>query len=153
MPPPQAPADNALRDLLFGRPLSTRGERDRELHAVGAELDRALRGVHNAVLTGLSANDSAVAQARLEWLRVVDMEATYAGVMAKRGALLYAGWVSPGVLDYWKGSDAALVASLKDFALPLVMPSFVRGMAQCPDSMVVMVSVLCDMWGPEWLAH
>ena len=53
-----------MRDLLFGRPLSTRGERDRELHAVGAELDRALRGVHNAVLTGLSANDSALAQAR-----------------------------------------------------------------------------------------
>tara|TARA_B110001452_G_scaffold254727_1_gene246546 strand:+ start:12796 stop:13215 length:420 start_codon:yes stop_codon:yes gene_type:complete len=139
--------------MLFGRPLSTRGEQDRELRDVGVELDRALRGVHNAVLTGMSANASALAQARVEWMRVVDMEATYAGVMAKRAALLYAGWVSPGVLEYWKASDAALVASLRDFALPLVMPSFVRGMAQCPDSMVVMVSVLCDMWGPEWFVR
>lgn len=138
---------NALRYMLFGKPLCVRKERDaEELECVGTALDRALRGIEVVALFDVSPTQDAVVQARLEWRRIVAMPISYETAMAKRAALLYAAWVVPGTLRYWSESDPELVRILENHVLPLVMPSFVRGMAQCADSLVVMVSVLCDMW-------
>ena len=138
---------HALRCMLFGKPLRVRKEHDdEELETVNRALVRALRGVEVAALFELTPSHDAISQARLEWQRLATMPPTYATVMAKRAALLYAAWSVPDTLHYWSRSDPELVRSLDDFVLPLVMPSFVRGMAQCADSLVVLVSVLCDMW-------
>ena len=154
IPRPANERPDALKRILFGTPLSTREQPPFEMLAVGEELNRVLRGIQNAVLTDPDGGRDASMQARLEWARIVNMQSNYAGVMAKRGALVFASWTVPSVLDYWEESDPVLVRTLKEFALPLVMPSFMRGMAQCPDSLIVMLDVLCDMWGgEEMLAH
>lgn len=150
----QEPARDALRRMLFGSPLSTRRDHACELKVAGGELNRALRGVQRAMLNDVNESRVSALQTQLEWERIVDMDDSYASIMAKRGALMYAGWTVPGVLAHWRGSDPTLVRTLEEFALPLVMPSFVRGMAQCPDSLIVLLDVLCDMWGgEEMLAH
>ena len=88
-------------------------------------------------------------QAKLEWRRVTEMEPDHCGVIAKRAALLFAMWREPSVMEWFVRREPELASDLRDRVLPLVMPSFVAGMAQRPDALLVMVSVLCQMWAFE----
>ena len=42
--------------------------------------------------------------------------------------------------------EPLLVADLEKRVLPTAIPSFINGMAQKPDSLVVLVSMLCTAW-------
>ena len=144
-------ARRMLRELLFGAPVASRG--DDYLRETSEALSRALHDASRLSISCLSCNASAVQQAELEWSRVAAMPPTYSGIMAKRAALLYAASVVPSVLRPWAESDAALVKRLQEVVLPLVIPTFVRGMAQSAASLVVLVDVLSDLWEGEDFVH
>ena len=132
-----------LRTLLFGEPLSTR--KGRSLRALGNELDRTLRGV--IALLGREAGPSAAYdQAALEWGRILASEHDYHGIAARRAALLFAMHTLPPVREHFAQDEPELVGDLERRVLPAVIPSFLAGMAQRPEGLVVMTSMLCHAW-------
>ena len=147
----------SLKRLLMGDPLS---ERDAwRLLALGDELNVLLRGVLKHARAALDAcTPEAFEQLTLEWNRIISLPADYAGLVSKRGALMFALWREPVLLEAWRDTDGELVDALRDWILPLVMPPFVRGMAQRPDRLGLMIATLADMWEPpralrEWEAR
>lgn len=63
---------------------------------------------------------------------------------ARRCSLRCTQW--PPVRDYFAETEPLLVADLENRVLPSTIPSFINGMAQKPESLVVLVSMLATAW-------
>ena len=135
-----------LRGLLFGSAVTEHDDEDQRTLAL--ELDACLRGVMLLVEEQIGRCD-ALEQAKLEWGRVVSMEASYAGIAAKRAALLFALHREDAVRREFAETDAELIRDLEERVLPLTIPSFVAGMGQNPEALVVLVATLCELWPGE----
>jgi hypothetical protein len=132
-----------LSALLFGEPLNARSGQSVEV--LGAELDRALRGV--ITLLGTEAGPSAsYDQAALEWNRILQTPHDYQGIAARRAALLFALHTLPPVRRHYAQAEPELVNDLERRVLPAVVPAFLAGMAQRPEALVVLTSTLSSMW-------
>lgn len=132
-----------LSALLFGEPFSARTEGS--VKTLGAELDRALRGV--IALLGRETGPSAAHdQAALEWGRILKAPYDYHGIAARRAALLFALHTLPPVRRHYAEAEPELVADLERRVLPVVVPAFLAGMAQRPEALVVLTSTLASMW-------
>ena len=129
-----------LRALLFGNPLMARERLYPE--ELGEELNACLRGVM-VILAEEVGECDALDQARLEWSRI------YAGLAAKRAALLFALHREEAVRECFVQSDRELMRDLRDRVLPMTIPSFVAGMGQNPDALVALVTLLVELWPDE----
>ena len=98
---------------------------------------------------------NALEQAKLEWNRVVEMEADYDGVACKRAALLFALHHESAVRIEFAHTDRGLVCDLQHRVLPMTIPKFVAGMGQNPVALLVLVGTMCELWPGEsmGLAH
>ena len=133
-----------LSTLLFGQPLT--GDRDeRAIAHLGWSLDRVLRGVL-VLLRHDTGDTEAFRQAQREWGIVLASDYDYAGITARRAALLYALHALAPVRVYFARKEPELVADLGKRVLPATVPSFLGGMAQRPEGLVVLCSALCNMW-------
>lgn len=137
---------NELREMLFGTALCNRD--DTHVGGLAEDLNACLRGVMDALLRDVGRCDG-FCQALLEWTRVIEMPATFEGVSAKRAALLFALHHQPAVSNYFRHSDGELVEDLVTRVLPVTIPSFVAGMGQCPESLLLMVLTMCELWPQE----
>ena len=137
-----------LRALLFGGPLSKRENELEERESLRADLDACLRGVMLLLEDEVGECD-ALEQAKLEWMRIVSMEADYAGIACKRAALLFALHRESAVRAEFAHSDPELIADLRDRVLPMAIPSFLAGMGQNPEALVLLVHTLCELWPGE----
>lgn len=136
-----------LSTLLFGQPLSQRGEDNAaEVAALGRSLDRVLRGVIDLLGRETGEGTEAFAQAKMEWENVLASEHDYAGIAARRAALLFALHALAPVRAHFAKREPALVADLEARVLPATIPPFLGGMAQRPEGLVVMASTLTSMW-------
>ena len=135
-----------LSTLLFGAPLSDRGEREGAIDRTGEALDRVLRGAINLLGRETGEETPAFQQARREWERVLASDYDFAGIAARRAALLFAMHTLAPVRNHFAADEPLLVADLEKRVLPTAIPSFINGMAQKPDSLVVLVSMLCTVW-------
>ena len=135
-----------LSTLLFGKPLTTRGEdSDAEVVALGRSLDRILGGVMD-LLGRETGETEAYAQAKREWGHLLGAEYNYAGIAARRAALLFALHALEPVRTHFARREPELVSDLETRVLPATIPSFLSGMAQRPEALVVMCSTLTSMW-------
>ena len=135
-----------LRSLLFGGPLHKREQFD--IDSLGMDLDACLRGI--MVLLEEEVGDTeALGQAKLEWERVIELPADSAGIACKRAALLFALHQEAAVREEFAATDRWLVRDLRDRILPMTIPKFVAGMAQNPESLVLMVATLSELWPGE----
>ena len=64
----------------------------------------------------------------------------------RRAALLFALHALEPVRAHFAKREPALVADLEARVLPATIPSFLNGMAQRPEGLVVMASTLTSMW-------
>ena len=136
----------ALSTLLFGQPLTARGEdNEAEVAALGRSLDRVLDGVLD-LLGRETGETESFAQAKREWSHILGAEYNYAGIAARRAALLFALHVLEPVRTHFAKREPELVADLETRVLPATIPSFLSGMAQRPEALVVMCSTLTSMW-------
>ena len=133
-----------LSTLLFGQPLSERGDGD--VAKLGQALDRVLHGVLNLLGRETGEETEAFRQAQMEWHRVLASEHDYAGIAARRAALLFALHTLPPVRRHYAQAEPELVADLERRVLPATVPSFLSGMAQRPEGLVVLCSALSSMW-------
>jgi len=133
-----------LSTLLFGQPLTQR-EDERGIAHLGWSLDRVLTGVLN-LLEHDTGNTESYRQARREWELVLASDYDYAGIAARRAALLYALHALEPVRVYFARKEPALVDDLQKRVLPATIPSFLSGMAQRPEALVVLCSTLSSMW-------
>ena len=133
-----------LSTLLFGHPLSERGD-ERAIAHLGWSLDRVLQGVLE-LLRHDTGDTAAYQQARREWGVVLASDYDYAGITARRAALLYALHALAPVRIYFARKEPDLVADLERRVLPAAVPSFLSGMAQRPEALVVLCSALSSMW-------
>mgnify|MGYP006907237730 FL=1 len=133
-----------LSTLLFGQPLTQR-EDERGIAHLGWSLDRVLRGVLN-LLQRDTGDTEAFRQANREWEIVLASDYDYAGIAARRAALLYALHALEPVRIYFARKEPELVGDLERRVLPAVVPAFLAGMAQRPEALVVMCSTLTSMW-------
>jgi hypothetical protein len=139
-----------LSTLLFGQPLSQRGEDNAaEVAVLGRSLDRVLRGVIDLLGRETGEDTEAFAQAQMEWENVLASEHDYAGIAARRAALLFALHALEPVRTHFAKREPTLVADLEARVLPATVPSFLSGMAQRPEALVVMCSTLTSMWKEE----
>ena len=116
-----------LSTLLFGQPLSQRGEDNAaEVAALGRSLDRVLRGVIDLLGRETGEDTEAFAQARMEWENVLASEHDYAGIAARRAALLFALHTLAPVRDHFAADEPLLVADLQKRVLPTTIPSSSR---------------------------
>ena len=156
------PRAHALRALLFGAPLRARkadaddgADDGADDDADDAALADDLNGCLDAaigVLASVVGECDALAQARLEWSRVVALPPDARGIAGKRAALLYALFKEPTLrARFARAEDATLVADLTDRVLPLTIPSFLIGMGQRPDALVALVTTLVELWPGERL--
>ena len=134
----------ALSTLLFGQPLSERGDGD--ISRLGSALDRVLLGALDLLGRETGEDTEAFQQAQMEWHRVLASEHDYAGIAARRAALLFALHTLAPVRDHFATDEPLLVTDLEKRVLPTTIPSFLNGMAQKPDRLVVLVSMLCTAW-------
>ncbi len=141
-----------LYNILFGTPLSYRTQVDDQVDATILQLDEALQGMLDVIERELGPSDAAT-QAMAEWERVIDLPGTsYANVAAKRAAFMFSLWQEKDVRNHYinkSSKDAELVDLLGNRILPLVMPRFIANLAQMPESLVMMTSILTDMWDPQ----
>lgn len=138
-------APSTLRRLLMGDPLTDRDAK--RMRQLGRELNALLEAVIVQARHALeSCTPEAFDQLALEWRRIIALKADYAGLVSKRGAFLFAAWREPTILEHWRATDGELIDDLREWILPLVVPAFVRGMAQQPARLGVMVAVLAEMW-------
>ena len=135
-----------LSTLLFGQPLTARGEdNEAEVAALGRSLDRVLGGVLD-LLGRETGETESFAQAKREWGLLLGAEYNYAGIAARRAALLFALHALEPVRTHFAKREPELVADLEARVLPATIPSFLSGMAQRPEALVVMCSTLTSMW-------
>ena len=133
-----------LSTLLFGQPLTQREDEQAIAH-LGWSLDRVLKGVLN-LLQHDTGDTEAYRQARREWEVVLASDYDYAGIAARRAALLFALHCMEPVRIYFARKEPALVEDLQKRVLPTTIPSFLSGMAQRPEGLVVLCSTLSSMW-------
>ena len=133
-----------LSTLLFGQPLTQREDGCGIAH-LGWLLDRVLQGVLN-LLQHDTGDTDAFRQANREWEIVLASDYDYAGIAARRAALLYALHALEPVRIYFARKEPELVADLERRVLPATIPPFLSGMAQRPECLVVLCSTLCSMW-------
>jgi len=133
-----------LSTLLFGQPLSRR-EGGCDVEQLGSSLDRVLYGVMD-LLGRETGETEAFAQARMEWGHMLTSDYNFAGIAARRAALLFALHTLEPVRVYFAKKDPDLVADLHRRVLPATIPPFICGMAQRPEGLVVMCSTLTSMW-------
>jgi len=133
-----------LSTLLFGQPLTQRKDEQAITH-LGWSLDRVLRGVLN-LLQHDTGDTEAYRQARREWELVLASDYDYAGIAARRAALLFALHSMEPVRNYFARKEPELVHDLQKRVLPTTIPSFLSGMAQRPEGLVVLCSTLSSMW-------
>lgn len=131
-----------LESLLFGQPLFARGANG---DATVEALDAALRAIIPVIERELGPSEP-VNQAVLEWNRVIKLPLDFAGVQAKRAALLFALWREADIQALFLRESPQLTNDLLDRVLPLVMPVFLANQAQTSDALVVLVSVVASMW-------
>ena len=135
-----------LRTLLFGTPLAPRHEG--EVHTLVEELNACLRGV--LVLLETEVGPCApLDQAKLEWGRLIEMDADYCGVAARRAALIFALHTLEAVRRHFAAEEPELVADLQQRVLPMVVPAFLAGMAQKPEALVLLTATLAELWPGE----
>ena len=135
-----------LRTLLFGTPLAPRGEG--ELGALVEELNACLRGI--MVLLETEVGPCApLEQAKLEWGRLIEMDADFCGVAARRAALIFALHTLEAVRLHFAAEEPELVADLEQRVLPMVVPAFLAGMAQKPEALVLLTATLAELWPGE----
>jgi len=135
-----------LRTLLFGTPLAPRGEG--EVRALVEELNACLRGI--LVLLEAEVGPCApLDQAKLEWGRLIEMDADFCGVAARRAALIFALHTLEAVRRHFAAEEPELVADLEQRVLPMVVPAFLAGMAQKPEALVLLTSTLAELWPGE----
>ena len=115
------------------------------VHEVGVELDRILNGVVD-LLSRETGPGNSFEQAALEWQRIIKSDYNYAGIAARRAALIFALHTLKPVRTYFAKKEPELLLDLELRVLPVAVPAFINGMAQRPDSLVVMVSTLTSMW-------
>ena len=113
--------------------------------ALGRSLDRVLGGVLD-LLGRETGETEACAQAKREWGLLLASEYDYAGIAARRAALLFALHALAPVRAHFAKREPELVADLEARVLPATIPSFLSGMAQRPEALVVMCSTLTSMW-------
>ena len=133
-----------LSTLLFGQPLTQR-EDEQAIKHLGWSLDRVLKGVLN-LLQHDTGDTEAYRQARREWEIVLASDYDYAGIAARRAALLFALHSMEPVRIYFARKEPELVEDLQKRVLPTAIPSFLSGMAQRPEGLVVLCSTLSSMW-------
>ena len=133
-----------LSTLLFGQPLTANRD-ERAIAHLGWLLDRVLRGVLE-LLRHDTGNTEGYQQARREWEIVLASDYDYAGIAARRAALLFALHTLEPVRIYFARKEPELVADLQKRVLPATIPSFLSGMAQRPEGLVVLCSMLSSMW-------
>ena len=125
---------------------SDRGEAQGAVDRAGEALDRVLRGAINLLGRETGEETPAFRQASLEWERVLASDYDFAGIAARRAALLFAMHTLAPVRNHFAADEPLLVADLEKRVLPTAIPSFINGMAQKPDSLVVLVSMICTVW-------
>ncbi len=136
-----------LERLLFGVPLTeNRADKTAEA-ALGADLTACLRGVLELLAREVGPS-SPLAQARLEWGRVLELPYDFEGIAARRAALLFALHTLPAVRWHFEQGEPVLVRELERL-LPVLIPAFVAGMAQKPEALVILTSTLASMWQGE----
>ena len=133
-----------LSTLLFGQPLTANRD-ERAIAHLGWSLDRVLQGVLE-LLRHDTGNTEGYQQARREWGIVLASDYDYAGIAARRAALLFALHTLEPVRIYFARKEPELVADLERRVLPATIPSFLSGMAQRPEGLVVLCSMLSSMW-------
>ncbi len=134
-----------LSALLFGEPLTRRCGWD-SIEETGQALDCVLRGAIDLLGRETGVDTPAFKQAKREWDRVLTSEYDFAGIAARRAALLFALHTLAPVRDHFATAEPLLVTDLEKRVLPTTIPSFLSGMAQKPDRLVVLVSMLCTAW-------
>ena len=144
----EANAPGTLRRLLLGEPIMTRDARTQALLAL--DLNAVLEGIVNFVRAKLATLAGEVFdQLALEWSRVIALPATYAGLVAKRGAVLFAFSRDPHLMELWRATDGPLIDTLREWVLPMAVPPFVKGMGQRPAQLGALVAVLVELWGDD----
>lgn len=137
-----------LRSLLLGTPL---GHREGE-PSIEREVDMHLKGMIE-LMPRVYGNTEPCKQAVVELNAVVDMK----DMMCKRAMLLYGMSKESAMCDHWMSRDAdgsaALANDLQGRVLPFVVPRFFKHGCQCPDTFVVMVMVVSEMWTGENLGN
>ena len=136
----------SLKVLLFGAPLYERGDGD--LNILVEELNACLRGVIE-LLSAEVGPCLPMDQAKLEWGRIISMNADFSGVAARRAALIFAFHTMEGVRLHFAVHEPELVRDLEQRVLPIVVPAFLAGMAQKPEALVILTSTLSEMWVGE----
>ena len=134
-----------LSAVLFGEPLNHRCGWS-SIEETGQALDCVLRGAIDLLGRETGEDTEAFEQAKREWERVLASGYDFAGIAARRAALLFALHTLAPVREHYAKDEPLLVADLERRVLPTTMPSFINGMAQKPDSLVVLVSMLCTAW-------
>jgi len=134
-----------LSAMLFGEPLTRRCGWD-SIEETGQALDCVLRGAIDLLGRETGADTPAFKQAKREWERVLASNYDFAGIAARRAAMLFALHTLAPVRDHFATDEPLLVTDLEKRVLPTAIPSFLNGMAQKPDSLVVLVSMLCTAW-------
>jgi hypothetical protein len=135
-----------LRALLFGAPLAPRVEGGVEV--LVEDLNACLRGV--LVLLETEVGPCApLNQAKLEWGRLIEMDADFCGVAARRAALIFALHTLEAVRVHFAADEPELVADLEQRVLPMVVPAFLAGMAQKPEALVLLTATLAELWPGE----
>lgn len=134
-----------LSAMLFGQPLNHRCGWD-SIEETGEALDCVLRGAIDLLGRETGEDTPSFKQAKREWDRILASDYDFAGIAARRAALLFALHTLAPVRDHFAKDEPLLVADLEQRVLPTTIPSFINGMAQKPDSLVVLVSMLCTAW-------
>ena len=134
-----------LSAMLFGEPLTRRCGWD-SIEETGQALDCVLGGAIDLLGRETGADTPAFKQAKREWERVLASNYDFAGIAARRAAMLFALHTLAPVRDHFATDEPLLVTDLEKRVLPTAIPSFLNGMAQKPDSLVVLVSMLCTAW-------
>lgn len=134
-----------LSAVLFGEPLTHRCGWS-SITETGQALDCVLRGAMDLLGRETGTDTAAFKQAEREWERVLASDYDFSGIAARRAALLFALHTLAPVRDHYAKDEPLLVADLEKRVLPTAIPSFLNGMAQKPDSLVVLVSMLCTVW-------
>ena len=134
-----------LSAMLFGQPLNHRCGWD-SIEETGEALDCVLRGAIDLLGRETGADTPSFKQAKREWDRILASDYDFAGIAARRAALLFALHTLAPVRTHFAEDEPLLVADLGQRVLPTTIPSFINGMAQKPDSLVVLVSMLCTAW-------
>ena len=135
-----------LSTLLFGQPLSDAGRgRTMRGDGVGRSLDRILAAC-STCWGARRGRPRPTRRPSASGASLLGAEYDYAGIAARRAALLFALHALAPVRAHFAKREPELVADLETRVLPATIPSFLSGMAQRPEALVVMCSTLTSMW-------